>query len=234
MLISHQKKFIFTKTARTASTSIEIFFERFCMPEDQWEMQEAREVHESEEGIIGFRGVYKGEKKWYNHMSAKLIKEQIGDEIWDDYFKFTIIRNPYPKQISGWSQFIKNRATRKSKLKGCLNHPHLFLKYLMGQGESASFQQWILDGNKVWDRDKYMIDDEVAVDFFIEYENLERDLKKVCQKLDINYDQYKLPQFKTGYRSKNTPSAAYYDKRTRAIIERQFDWEIKRFNYAFE
>jgi len=200
MLISHQKKFIFTKTARTASTSIEIFFERFCMPEDQWEMQEAREVHESEEGIIGFRG----------------------------------IRNPYPKQISGWSQFIKNRATRKSKLKGCLNHPHLFLKYLMGQGESASFQQWILDGNKVWDRDKYMIDDEVAVDFFIEYENLERDLKKVCQKLDINYDQYKLPQFKTGYRSKNTPSAAYYDKRTRAIIERQFDWEIKRFNYAFE
>lgn len=35
MLISHRKRFIFTKTAKTAGTSVESYFEQYCMPEGE-------------------------------------------------------------------------------------------------------------------------------------------------------------------------------------------------------
>ncbi len=32
MLVSHRHQFIYTKTHKTASTSVEAYFERFCFP----------------------------------------------------------------------------------------------------------------------------------------------------------------------------------------------------------
>ena len=37
MLVSHQKKFIFTKTKKTEGTSVESFFEPYCVLEVTWE-----------------------------------------------------------------------------------------------------------------------------------------------------------------------------------------------------
>ena len=37
MLISHRKQFIYTKTAKTAGTSVESYFEKYCMPEGKWQ-----------------------------------------------------------------------------------------------------------------------------------------------------------------------------------------------------
>jgi hypothetical protein len=56
MLIGHRKKFIYTKTAKTAGTSIESYFENFCMPENTWKFSNPREEYVSKEGIIGYRG----------------------------------------------------------------------------------------------------------------------------------------------------------------------------------
>lgn len=56
MLISHRKKFIFTKTNKTAGTSIESYYERFCMPVGEWEESHAREEYISDTGVIGYRG----------------------------------------------------------------------------------------------------------------------------------------------------------------------------------
>jgi hypothetical protein len=56
MLIGHRKKFIYTKTAKTAGISIESYFENFCMPENTWKFSNSREEYVSKEGIIGYRG----------------------------------------------------------------------------------------------------------------------------------------------------------------------------------
>ena len=79
MLISHRYRFIYTKTAKTAGTSVESFFERFCMPEGTWRQLHERNQHVSPEGIIGCRRAeIPPGTTWWNHMPAAEVKELIG------------------------------------------------------------------------------------------------------------------------------------------------------------
>jgi hypothetical protein len=54
MLISHRYRFICTKTVKTAGTSVENFFEEFCMPEGEWTESHGRDEYESPTGIISY------------------------------------------------------------------------------------------------------------------------------------------------------------------------------------
>ena len=104
MLISHRKRFIFIKTVKTAGTSVESYFEKYCMPEGEWQEAHTRDEYVSEEGIIGYRGPDASSSTWYNHMSAQKLLDLAGRDIWDSYFKFTVIRNPFDKLISAFLQ----------------------------------------------------------------------------------------------------------------------------------
>ena len=73
MLVSHRKKFIYTKTVKTAGTSVESYFEKYCMLEGAWEFAHGREEFVSAEGIIGYRGNNAREKKLYNHMPKQSV-----------------------------------------------------------------------------------------------------------------------------------------------------------------
>src|SRR6185312_9079529 len=103
MLISHRYRFIYTKTNKTAGTSVEAYFERYCMPDGEWHPGHARDEYDSEAGVIGYRGENPKNKRWYNHMPAALIRQQVGETVWNDYYKFCVIRNPWEKAISGFA-----------------------------------------------------------------------------------------------------------------------------------
>src|SRR4029453_8467383 len=102
MLVSHRHRFIYTKTMKTAGTSVEVYFEPYCMPAGTWQFSHHRSQQISDAGIIGFRGPrqHRPEVKWWNHMPAATIRERVGPEVWDGYFKFCVIRNPFDKAIS--------------------------------------------------------------------------------------------------------------------------------------
>ena len=55
MLISHRKRFIYTKTVKTAGTSVESYFEPYCMREGEWSFSHSRAEYVSEAGIVGIR-----------------------------------------------------------------------------------------------------------------------------------------------------------------------------------
>ena len=110
MLISHRKKFIFTKTVKTAGTSVEVLFEPYCMADGEWQPTHSRDMYVSETGIIGMRAA-RPEALWYNHMPAQAIRWKLDPEIWDSYLKFTTIRNPFDKMISGYFMFSGRKKT---------------------------------------------------------------------------------------------------------------------------
>jgi len=109
MLVSHRHNFIYTKTSRTASTSVEVFFEPFCVPEGTWSFSYAREERVTEAGIVGYRGPSGDDATWRNHMAAAEIRDRLGADVWDSYFKFCVMRNPFDKSVSEF-YFNRNRA----------------------------------------------------------------------------------------------------------------------------
>ena len=99
MILNHDKKFIFLKTRKTASTSIEIYLERLSFPNT--EVQEYQPQKISHNIIVGARlkdmsNMY----EYYNHMPALEVAKKIGEERFYSYFKFCVLRNPFDKLVS--------------------------------------------------------------------------------------------------------------------------------------
>lgn len=237
MLISHRKEFIFTKTVKTAGTSVESYFEKYCMPEGEWRESHTREEYISEAGIIGYRGGANKDKTWYNHMPAKTIRDQIGQDMWDRYYKFTIVRNPFDKLISGFFFYGKNGGKvagklmkLKAKVRQVLDIEEKVDKS-RGQKEIERFRSWIHKGGSIIDRNKYMIDGEENMDYFIRYEHLHEDMKHVCDQLSIPFEPSLVPQFKKGLRKHSIPIQDYYDTETYRIVREKYAWEVEKFGY---
>ncbi|MEL7029800.1 MAG: sulfotransferase family 2 domain-containing protein, partial [Pseudomonadota bacterium] len=213
MLISHNKKFIFTKTIKTASTSTEAYFERYCMPAGEWQPQHLRDEHVSSSGIIGYRGLDPSAAQWRNHMPAKEIKERIGDSIWSEYFKFTTIRNPYDKLVSHYY------ALRR----------HGQVPYI--DDHISGFRKWLESSNLLYDADKYKIDGYVSIDFFIRFENLIEDIAHVCNNLSIEFSEEDLPRLKADRRPQIYHLREFFDDEAQARVSERYAWEISNFGY---
>lgn len=236
MLISHRKQFIYTKTYKTAGTSVEAYFEPYCMPAGTWQEMHLRDMYESESGVIGYRGSPRdtSELKWWNHMPAHLIKERLADDQkWNTYFKFCVVRNPFDKVISAFH--FQNKALpnqprwyyyRRRFMKRYNNVVHDGIPPSMKQ----DFKAWLKAGKMYVDRDKYFIADEMCVDFFIQYEDLAGGVKAVCEHLAIPFDAKRIPTYKAGIRPKKDYSSLYDDEAI-ALVKDLFRFEVERFGY---
>lgn len=217
MLVSHREQFIFTKTLKTAGTSIESYFEKYCMPNGEWFETHDREEYVSDAGIIGYRGDNPKGRVWFNHMSAKEIYEIVGHDIWSRYYKFTIVRNPFDKLISGF-YFRMHRSV---------------INNYDGESDVEHFRRWIKAGEAIIDRDKYLINGEECVDYFIRYENLHEGIAHVCRRLSVPFLPSSIPTFKKGIRSNKYSINDYYDNETIQVVQEKYAWEIQRFGYHF-
>jgi hypothetical protein len=220
LLVSHRKKFIYLKTKKTAGTSVESFFEPYCMPEGQWQQLHYRDEYISESGIIGYRGQARPDRTYYNHLSAAALRSLVGDAVWSDYFKFTVIRNPFDKMVSAFYHLEKSRNPEIYA-----NHP---------ESDVVLFRQWLKSSKGIIDRAVYCIDDEVVVDDFIRYEHLHADIKRICDKLNVDCDLNRLPNFKSQYRDRSIPLHEFYDAESVSVIAGRYKKELALFNYTLE
>ncbi|WP_259129157.1 sulfotransferase family protein [Salinibacter ruber] len=196
MLVSHDKNFIYTKTNKTASTSIELFFEPYCLPDGEYNASREREMSVTEAGIVGYRGDHYDGQRWFNHMPAKWIREELGEETWNSYFKFCSIRNPFDKAVSAF-HFQKGKYSSDWKTK--------IRKIARKLGDSVlqiEFEIWLRRGLMPDDRDKYVIDGDFCVDFFIKYENLKEGIERVGEKVGIDFGGRDIPHKLGGYRDR--------------------------------
>jgi hypothetical protein len=233
MLISHRKNFIYTKTVKTAGTSVESYFEPFCMREGEWVFKHKREEYISDAGIVGVRGSKSeiGDSLWWNHMPAKRIKLQIGDDIWDSYFKFCVVRNPFDKVVSAYYYFNKEaREEANNALRdGTSVSPQLMSKE--SEIRKEKFHAWLTTAKLPFDRNQYLIDGQYVMDFVIRYESLNDGIREVCSRLGLPFEQEKVPRLKAGIR----PSINFEDYYTKESVDVVVDFyakEIELFHYS--
>jgi len=243
MLVSHKKQFIFIKTRKTAGTSVESYFKPYCMPDGECEQSFSCFEYISEAGIVGFRskGYRKGNFElkrpiFHTHMPAPEIRDLLGQNIWNHYFKFTVIRNPYDKMVSGFyfrkKQKENHNYFQKTKaLIGNLLDIGSPISRIKGDTEVEQFRSWVKKGGKIIDQDNFLIDGKECVDFFIRFENLYEDIGYVCDRLSIPYEPSRIPMCKKGIRNNRIPVRDYYDKETKELVQKIYAWEIDRFGY---
>lgn len=104
MLIDHQSSFISLKTKKYWRNLDRIIFSKILHPLDTSNyLKVITDQIVIDNGIVGFRGGNSSQlpEKWRNHMTAAEIKEKIGEEECNNYFKFFATRNSFDK-IASW------------------------------------------------------------------------------------------------------------------------------------
>ena len=112
MLISHIHRFIFIKLSKVGGTSTEAYFQPACQPEGLPVTHETR-AYEGPEGAVAPRGRYdtgEDDLDLTEHMMPRQIKERFGTGLWNSYFKFTNVRNPFTAEVS--------RAKQRARAQG--------------------------------------------------------------------------------------------------------------------
>ena len=205
------------------------------MPHGTWTQKHSRDTLISDAGIIGYRGLNLPEDAlWYHHMPASRIKEEIGEEIWENYFKFCVIRDPFDKAVSAFYFFKKFRENTKPQSQ---QNPlkQRILRFFKPETKfkniSEEFEYWLDSGAMIIDRDKYMIDEKFCLDEVIRYESLHEGIKNVCKRLDLEFDATLLPSFKKGIRDDKMSISEIYSQKSIDIISNIFAYEIETFGY---
>jgi len=102
MIISHKYKFLFIHLPKTGGTSIE---KQFSTMDGVLSLSCPFGRTPSAEGPRGrlADGLHFGLK----HAKAHELQQLLGPEIWDTYYKFAIVRNPFSKTLSSYYHFEK-------------------------------------------------------------------------------------------------------------------------------
>lgn len=218
MLVSHSKKFIFLKIPKTASTSLEMYFEKYCVDPDKWDGQNQRDEAVSDYGIVGARP--KNEHcTFYNHMPVDLLVKSIGQEMLDSYFVFSSIRNPYEVLVS---KFLFNALQRNV----------LEIDISDEQSVIANFRTWIKSNIKPNHFSRFCFyKSKMVVDYFIQHQDILTGLKTVCDRLDIDYEPENLQHSKRTKTDLNIPLSAFYSDELVEMVESYFKFELEYFNY---
>lgn len=218
MLVSHRRKFIYTKTLKTAGTSVESYFEPFCMADGEWTPSHYREEYAAQTGIVGYRGMAMPKNcTWWSHMPAALIRDRLGEAAWTTYFKFCVVRNPYEKALS---TFYWRRSIGTIQVEASDSDP-------------VQFEHWLETAGPPIDRETYLIDGHFCLDAVVRYESLLDDLERTCATLEVPWVPASLPSFKAGVRPPNGKAAAVYTQRSKDIVRTAYAFELDFFGYSF-
>ncbi len=227
MILCHRHRFIFLKTWKTGSTSIELGLGGVCGPDDV-----ITPVGHDEKLRVGpppqnqnlpmkrwpltayalmaiGRSRAEAGVKFFNHMRGEQVKRMVPAAVWRDYVKISIERNPWDREVSHY--FWRNRDP---------NTRPTFRDYVLND-DRKKINNWSI----------YTIDDKIVADVMLHTETLSEDYGKLSARLGV--DLPALPSAKSNYRRDHRPYRELYDAETRAVIEKRYAREIEAFGYDF-
>jgi Sulfotransferase family len=229
MIISHKYRFIFLKTAKTASTSVEIALSKHCGKKDS--ITPMLPADEQIRRGLQYRGpqnylapltdytvkeiislaLGRSEKKqrFFHHISAEVVKKYVGDKTWNGYYKFCVERNPWERLISLYYWI-------------CQSEPRPTISEFLESEPALSLKKFGFD--------LYTINEQIAVNKVCLYENLEEELEQVRLLLNIP-EKLQLPQAKTEHRKDKSSYRNILDEKEIKKIEQMFSTEIRLFGY---
>lgn len=173
-------------------------------------------------------------KDWYHvdektkHLIASHARE-LYSEYWNDYFKFSFVRNPWDRMVSmhKWGPFYGVKMKdEKLDISGYIKKLDSGVEIDKRTSYSSSKMKKIISDAIYLN----ILNEEL--DFIGKFENLNEDFIKLSDlmKLKIN----KLPTVKNYDKSKNEKHyTEYYDDETRELVAEIYAKDIEYFGYEF-
>jgi Sulfotransferase family len=233
LIVSHRHRFIYIKTYKTASSSIETALSAVLGEEDIITParpdlsdhrsqakggQNYRLEHPDVPKIPLWRKLLRRPERYYHptvgyyeHMPAWRVRRYVGEEIWRSYYKFTFERNPWDRQVSWYHYKTRN----------------------FNPGAKPSFASFNADRRRarVVNWDLYTADGDIVMDFLGRYENLSDDFLRVLKNIGLA-DKISLPKVNRS-QVKAADYRTYYNDESREMIARWYRPEIIHFSYEF-
>jgi len=151
------------------------------------------------------------------HENILTVKRRMPVELFNSYFKFAFVRNPWERLVSEY-EFILNRPEhgRHKRVSGLKD----FDEFIHMQIPRPDAYQL----NTLSDRKGHLL-----MDFVGQLENLDRDWRTVCKKIGIAHKE--LPRKNVTERK---PYQSYYDTQSIQLVAKHWAREIKLFGYEYE
>jgi len=158
-------------------------------------------------------------KNWWHvepatkHLTCTQAKELYSD-IWDDYLKIAVVRNPWDWLVS---LYLSHLAARSG-------------------GGQVAWEEFVLNPRLMPHEQDTVIQSEIIgddVDLILRFEYLAQDFQTLCTMLNTRRT---LPRFdaQSGrLGNKFQHYSSYYDERLRQIVAKRHSADIQRFNYEF-
>jgi len=219
MIVSYSRKFIFIKTRKTASTTVEAVLASGCGRDDvisksgdeiypgsnipiagRLDPAGAPPSARSRDALRAHRKQTRGARKrgeFYSHMPAAEIKARVDPAFWNEALKVTVERHPYEKAVSQTFYRLHKRNRHGEDFDE-------FLDRTIRKGGYAGFPMWSIDGT-------------VVVDRFIRHEDLEAELRQVCESLGIAFPA-ELPRMKMRTRKDTRPAHEILSDEQKRIV----------------
>jgi len=221
MLLSHKKKFVFLHIFKTGGTSIT----RMLLPYSRRRDRAAYGQGRAKQAVLLFNKVAGLQQNGMRHITgyhkfAKAIdvRKKLGADIYDSYFSFCFVRNPFDRLVSIY--FHLKRLPRHPFHQQAVSLDfHEFVEWSMSQ-QPEKYIHWMVDetGNSI-------------VDFVGRLETFDEDASIIKQRLSLP-DVQNLHENSNPTRIKDYRSA--YDDKTRELAENYFAADLDTFGYNFD
>ncbi len=207
MLLSYSHRFIFIHIYKVAGTSMAKALERYAKVS-------VFRILLNKIGV-GVNPTHHDWKTFPAHIKAKELRRILPADLYDTFYKFAFVRNPWDWQVSLYHYMLKNKSHRQHRF---ISAKKSFDEYIV----------WRVNEDKVLQKD-FVTDSEgtMIVDFVGRYENLSKDFLQVCNVLNINAS---LPHIN---KSSHINYQSYYNVETRRLVEENFSEDIELFGYTF-
>lgn len=178
-MIDHDTKCIFVHIPKTGGTSIEEAF-----------------------------GYSYSDLMYEKHLTPEEYVSEFGQDIWDSYFKFTFVRNPWDRMVS-WLSYMQQISLSKD--------PNLTMECMLQKED-----EWHIYGRQ----QKWL---NVDYDFVGFFENLNEDFDTVCKLIGVKFKE--LPWY---LKTEHDHYSKYYTAKTKSMVDVMEADVIKEFGYTFD
>jgi hypothetical protein len=218
-MISHKLRTIFIHVTKTAGSSIEVAMDAV----------EQRNKGTTDPATGEHVNVVTGDEK---HLSAKACKILVGEDTWNEYFKFTVVRNPWDRFHSLWwnGRNVGNRHDLELP-----EYSEYFLERSLNGKLRGLLQGRLRIHQRFWPQVEFLrsANGRVEMDKICRFESIDADFAEVADRIGLPSRDLPKILMKNRQPSSRRFYADDYDEKTRALVADVYRDDIQEFGYRF-